>query len=354
MGKTLLGYRKLFDTLKKGNVHPLYFLYGPEEYLKKEFVRGLIEAALPGENRAFNLDILYGEEFDRTLLDDRIHSFPLFTDRRVVILKNFDGLSTANKDYVIDSAEGVSESVVFVIESAREKLDSARLKRLKKVADRRGIAASFALLDDQETVERVMQRLRREGYEIEPEALDLLLESVGTRLIDLGNEVDKILLAAGERKTIDRGLVGEVVGKYRTENLFSLLDAVGHPDPSVVLRKTLALIDGGEEPVFVLAMLQKRAVLLLQVGAILREKGRAASGGALAGLMGGAVSPYYAEILRRQCSRLQPEAIERLLSNLRWADVKLKTTRLDPKSVLEEAILASHLGKTLAPGAAKA
>jgi DNA polymerase-3 subunit delta len=349
MGKALAGYRRLFDGLKQGAVRSLYFLYGPEEFLKREFVRGVIELALPTGNRAFNLDILYGDDFDVATFDDRISSFPLFTDRRVVILKNFNDLSITSKDHVIAGAERVSASVVLVVETPEEKLDNARLKAMGKVADARGLSAAFPLLDDEETIERVMGRLKREGFSIEPEALELLVESVGTRLVDLGNEVDKLLLAVGDGTTIDRSTVAGVVGRYRTEGLFSLLDVVGRNDPALLVRRVSTLIDGGEEPVFLLAMLQKRVVLLLQVCAIIGEKGpRADNGRSLAAHMGGATSPFYAEVLRRQADRLDPSDLERLLANLRWADVKLKTTQLEPKCVLGEALLASHLGKTLA------
>jgi len=349
MGKILQNYRKLFESVKKGTVHPLYFLYGPEEYLKKEFVRGLLDAALADGNRAFNLDVIYGDEFDRAVFDDRVGSFPLFTERRVVILRNFKDLSNTHKDLVIASAENVADSVVLVVETPNEKLDTVRLKNMKKAADGRGMSFNFEFLDEVETVERVKGRFEREGFGIEREALDLLVESVGTRLIDLINEVEKICLAAGDRKTVDRELIAEVVGKYKTENIFTLLDALEKRDPAALIRVIDRLLDGGEPPVVVVGMLLKRVVLLLEVKALVAERGRAAAGGrALSGLMSGAINPWYAEKLGKQAARLERPELERLLANLRWVDFKLKTSRLNPQHLVEEALVASHLGKTLA------
>lgn len=349
MGKTLQKYRRLFEAVKKGTISPVYFLYGPEEYLKKEFIRELLDAALPRGDRSFNLDIFYGDEFDKTAFDGRVGSFPLFDGRRAVILRNFKDLSHAHKDHVIAVVGGVPESVVLIVETPNEKLDTARLKHLKKAVDAVGESFDFRFLDEEETMERVRGRFKGEGYDIGPDALDLLVESVGSRLMDLINEVEKICLAAGERKTIDRELVAAVVGRYRTETLFSVLDALGRQDPAEMIRLVNRLVDGGEEPVLVVGMLLKRVALLLEVQALVAEHGRrAAAGRALADLMSGALSPWYAGVLGRQALEFDRPGLERLLANLRWADFKVKTGAAAPKHLVEEALLASHLGKTLA------
>lgn len=349
MGRNLQKYRRLFESVKKGKIHPVYFLYGPEEFLKKEFVRELLDAALPDGNRAFNLDVFYGDEFDTAGFDDRVSSYPLFTERRVVILRNFKGLSNSNKDHVLTALEQVCESVVLVVETPNEKLDTVRLKNMKKAVDAAGLSFDFRFLDEEETVDRVRARFKREGYDVDPDALDLLVDSVGTRLIDLINEVEKICLAAGERKSVDRELVSETVGRYRTETLFSVLDAVGTRDPGQMIRLVNRLVDAGEEPVMVLGMLLKRVSLLLEVKALVSEAARGATSGAdLAGKMTGAISPWYAEALGRQARGFEGPQLERLLSNLRWADFKAKTGAASPKHLVEEALLASHLGKTLA------
>jgi DNA polymerase-3 subunit delta len=349
VGKTLQKYRTLFETVKNDQIHPVYFLYGPEEYLKQEFIRELMDHALSQGNRAFNLDVIFGDEFDPAVFDDRVGSFPLFTDRRMVIVRNFKDLSNAHKDHVIAGAATVPASVVLVVETPNEKLDSVRLKNLKKAADGAGLSFEFKYLDRPETVERVRSRFKREGYDVAPEAIDLLVESVGTKLIDLINEVEKICLAAGDRGTVDTELVSTVVGKYRTENVFSLLDGLEERDPGGMIRRLNRVIDGGEEPVVVVGMLLKRVALLLEVKALVAERGRkAASGRALAGLMSSPISPWYADKLGTQAQEFERSELERLLNNLRWAEFKVKTSSLEPKYVVEEALMACQLGKTLA------
>ncbi|MEJ2720624.1 MAG: DNA polymerase III subunit delta, partial [bacterium] len=319
MGRTLQRYKKLFDGIKSGKPRGFYFLYGPEEFLKKEFISELIDAYLPSENRAFNLDIFHGDDFDRDGFDDRISSFPLFTSRRVVVVKRFDALTTPNKDFVIERAQGLPDSVVLVVETPADKLDSARLKNIKKRADDKGLSFHFQHLSEDETIERVKARLQREGFTIDPEALDLLVESVGTHLIDLANEIDKIILSSDQGDRITRDTVAAVVGRYRTENLFALLDRLGKADEADVVHRLNRVIDGGDEPVFVLAMVIRRVIQLLHV-CMLREEH-----GGRAGRPGG-MSSYQAALLVEQAKYFQRDELEIYLRNLRWADMKIKTS----------------------------
>ncbi|HEX5132257.1 MAG TPA: DNA polymerase III subunit delta [Candidatus Krumholzibacteria bacterium] len=349
MASRLLAYKRLFEDVRKGRPKPVYFLYGPEEYMKREFVRELIAAALPESDRAFNLDIVYGEEFDPQAFDDRLQSFPLFASRRVLILKNFEALSPANRERLAERAESVPESLTLVVESSSEKLETVAHKRFAAAAGRSGVAFAFDTLDENETLERVLGRFRRESVPVDPDALDLLIESVGTRLIDLSNEVDKILLAVPQGERVTREVVASVVGRYRTDSLFSVLDGVGAVAPATLIPRLASLIESGEEPVFIVAMMLRRVVSLLEVQSVTAERGRAVSGDrGLASELAATTSPFFAGRLRNQASRIPRERLETLLANLRWADTKLKTTALDGRGVVEEALLASHVGKTLA------
>lgn len=349
MAGRLAAYKKLFDEVRQGRLKPLYFLHGPEEYMKREFVRELVHAALPDSERTFNLDILHGDEFDPYAFDDRLQSYPLFATRRVVVLRNFDALSPSNRDRVIERAAAIPPAVTLVVESADEKLESAAHKRMATAAAQVGVAFAFSTLDESETLERTLARFRREGVQIDPDALGLLVESVGTQLMDLTNEVDKILLSAADSKTVTRDGVAAVVGKYRTESLFSLLDGIGVAPPATTLVRLSSLVDAGEEPVFLVSMMLRRVVALLEVRHVVAERGRSvASDRALAEAIAATQSAFFAGKLREQSSRATPRALETLLSNLRWADLKLKTTSLEAKCLVEEALLATEVGKALA------
>jgi len=349
MGRTLQGYKALFDSLKKSQPPSVYFLYGPEQYIKREFVNEVVKRVLSDNDRAFNLDVLYGDEFERDTFHDRMSSFPLFASQRVIVIRKFEALALANKDFVIEHIEnGLPSGVILVLESIGEKLDSARLKKIDKLARETGVSHKFSLLSDAETTERVIGRLRRDSIGIEPDAVDLLVGSVGTNLADVLNEADKIALCVEEGGVVTASTVAAVVGRYRTENVFSFLDDLGARDVSGVVRRMNGVIDSGEEPIFVLAMLMRRVLQMMQVKSLLAVHGSAARNPrTLAGRMSGFVSPFMAGKLLDQSDRFDGDILDTHLDNLRWADAKLKSTSLPARGVLETAVIAAATGKSL-------
>ncbi len=346
MGRTLDAYRQLFDTVRKGSIAPVYFLYGSEEYLRREFLRELITAALPERDRSFNLDIFYGDEFDRTRFDDCISSFPLFADRRVIIVKRFDALPLAGRDAVIDSCARVPRDTVLVVESDADRLDNARLKNMASAAGAVGTAFHCAQLDAVEAVARLKSRFHRDGCDITREALELLVESVGMRLIDLGNEADKLVLVAGENETITPEHVRLVVGRYRTENLFGVLDLLGQKTCAGVVAGVERLIDAGEEPVFILAMLQRRAAQMLELASLSASGHR--SSRELAAHVQSGLRSFQVERLGRQIGAATPDRFEILLENLHWADRMVKSTTVPARTLISGALIAGFEGRTLA------
>ena len=346
MGRTLQRYKKLFDELKKSASHRVYFLYGPEEFLKKEFMAELIKSRLPEQNRAFNLDVFHGGEFDRDAFADRLSSFPLFTQRRVVVLRDFEGLSTGNQDFVLERIPQAADSVILVAETQGAKLETARLKKLQQMADERGLSFCFQHLSDDESVERVKSRVQREGFEIAPDALEFLVESVGTHLVDLANEVEKIVLAGEPGTVIDREAVAAMVGRYRTENVFGMLDQIGNGDVSNLVVRLHRVIDGGEEPVYVLAMLLRRVIQLLHVRLLMDENTKGPK--AVEQKLSGTVSPFQVSILMNQARRVNRENLEVYLGNLRWADMKLKSSSIDAGHIHDTALIAASQRKSLA------
>jgi len=146
MGRQADTYKKLFDDVRAGRVKALYFLHGPEEFMKREFLRDLATAVLPAGDRTFNIDVLHGDEFEAHAFDDRVQAFPLFATRRLGVLRNFDALSTSEREYVTARASALPDGLVLVVESGIEKLETVAHKKMAEVAAKNGVVVACAPL----------------------------------------------------------------------------------------------------------------------------------------------------------------------------------------------------------------
>jgi len=348
-GKTLQSYTKLFKELEAKGPRPVYFLYGPEEHTKREYLRAVVAAVLPEDKRAFNLDILHGDEFDKEAFNNRMSAFPLFAERRVVVIKKFEALATADKDFVLKRLEAgaLPDGTVLVVE-AGDLADGKLTVRTKKVIDfakQNGVAVEFALLRREESEEWVRQKLAQAGVAVDPEAARLLVESVGEQLIDLANEVEKLAAYVGNGGRVTTDTVASVVGRYRTEEPWAFTESLGRKDTADLLRRMNKLLEGGVEPVVILGTLLRNVIQMLQVK-LLVDEGTARGPRDVGAHLGR--QPWLAGRLLEQAARFRQEELELYLENLRWADIRLKSTATSPRTIVETAVVASSQGKRLA------
>ena len=81
-------YRELTEQIKNGKLSPLYFLFGEEPFFIQKAIRAIIETGTDPETRDFNCDVLQGEACEGEMLVQIASSFPMMSEKRVVVLKS--------------------------------------------------------------------------------------------------------------------------------------------------------------------------------------------------------------------------------------------------------------------------
>src|SRR5713226_4318297 len=95
--------KDLEQALKKGQLELVYFLFGPETYLRDEAARAIADEALRGTLlREFN-------ESSFSLTSDHVRSaiaiaeqLPMMSERRVVRIKNFGKLADKEEEALLN------------------------------------------------------------------------------------------------------------------------------------------------------------------------------------------------------------------------------------------------------------
>ncbi len=205
---------------------PIYWLEGEEEYFIDQVIKYAEHQILPESEASFNLSIYYGKDAVWSDIVNACMRYPMFAERQVVILKEGQQM----KD--IAKLEGYIErplkSTIFVVAYKDKKVDGR--SRLAKILKESGGLVTTKKMYDNQLPEWTTELVRSKGYGIQPKALQLLVDHIGNDLSRIDNEVNKLLLNIGNRKTISEDDVERFVGISKEYNSFELQTALARKD----------------------------------------------------------------------------------------------------------------------------
>ncbi len=314
---TGLGYEQLATAFRHQNFKPLYFLYGEETFQIDELQRLLIETALQAHERDFNFDLVYGAEAEAQDVLALCAGYPVMAERRVVVVRDFDKLN-GNAAFKSYAERPNPQAVVFLTCAQKPNLSAHPYRALKQHA----AWSHFKPLYDNEVPGWIKGRAEALGYQIEPQATQMLAEQVGGDLQTLAGEIDKLITFAGGRSTLTADDVLQAGGHAREYNVFELQKALGQGRRADALRIADHMLRQAAHP-------QGEALMIVAVLTAYFTKlwkmppgaGRM-SNGQIASVIG--VSPYFVQEYVAAARRFGPKALERAFAALLAADYELK------------------------------
>jgi DNA polymerase-3 subunit delta len=243
--------KDLTQSLKQGTIEPVYFLFGPEAYLRDRAARAIAAEALRGTLlREFN-------ESSFNLLSDDVGSaiaiaeqLPMMSERRVVRIGNFGKLREADEEVLLKYLDRPVETsvVIFVAD------DIDRRKKLARSL-MAGAAFEFQPLKMNELQSWLKSHLKKLEVEIEPQAQQRVLEMVSSDLHTLTNELNKLAAAALPSGRITVELVDQLISRSREHMNWELSDHIVAGNRKAALRTLRDLLDDGVEPVLLIGLL---------------------------------------------------------------------------------------------------
>ena len=272
-----------------------------DAFLQKRVVDSLLEWTLPVEARDFNLDTLDGET--ATIMDvlSRAGNLPFLADYRVVLVQRaerLEGLHRSNEE----AREGKEKSAAEKSSAEKSKQSPTRrltdglsnlppttvliLSRTPEVPEpgaragaprcvhatvdkaieghgliidctvgSKGAALATAVLN---------QEAAHRGIPLDSDAVEHLVTRAGHDIAHLLNELEKCALRAGIGEPVTVGIIDEMTKRKPQETIFDLTVALGERRGPRALGLLRELIEGGEAPELILALLVRHLRQLLQ------------------------------------------------------------------------------------------
>ncbi len=314
-------YQAVKKEIQQGKLAPVYFFFGEEVYLIEDLVRCIIEKGIDPSTKDFNFDVLQAEETDGSTVVSVASSFPMMAERRIVIVKSVQRLSTSDKKRVLEYAKAPSESTVLVLTAGKVDRRQSFYAGLSKIAH----WVECKVLYENQAVDWLKHHLKNSGISISHEGATMMVQQTGASLWNLQNESDKLLTYAWGEKQLDISHVAAVVGFSRQFNAWEFSDAVGRKDLQTALKLMEKLLEAGQSPTGLIITLCRRILLLLQMRLMLD---RGMSQNAVDQALG--LRPFFSRMYVEQVRKYTQGELESGLKLLLMADVRFKTGYWEP------------------------
>ncbi|MDP2599954.1 MAG: DNA polymerase III subunit delta [Deltaproteobacteria bacterium] len=324
----LMDLIKLNTELRAKKFSPCYLLAGPERHLVLTAQRQILNAVFGGTPQ--NVDRFSFEKTKPASVVDSLNTASLLSPKRVVVVEEADRLKKADweilKDYL---AKPNPQSVLVLI------AESIKPGDLKSLSSKTAIVECKKLYPNQ-LPQWINMEAKNSGAQISQEAARFLGDLIGADLGAIHQSLEKLLLFVGNRGLIQLEDVEKVIANTAQKNVFDMTNAIGAKKPVEALQFLNNILEQGEMPIRIFAMILRHFRLLAKAQEVLAKSGSNVQT-SLAKELG--VNPYFAKDYAVQAKRFRPRGWGKRFETLAESDRALKSSRLKSQAVLEKLIL---------------
>ncbi|WP_437223523.1 DNA polymerase III subunit delta [Planctomicrobium sp. SH661] len=311
----------------------LVVLHGNERHLKSTAMEALAREFLGSEpQEGLGLIRLPSKDLEFRTVRDELQLVSMFSDRKIVLVEDADDFVTEFRPQLENYADKPSRRALLVLEVKTWRKNT----RLSKKVDSDGLGIDCSELDGARLVTWLVQRMEEEyGKQISREAASLMVELAGTAMGLLEQELSKLASYAGDRPRITPDDVRTLVGGWKAETTWAMIDAIRDGSPGVALNCLSKLLYAGEPAPKILGGIN----YVFRKLAVAVEASRK-TGAIQPALKDAGVFPRDIANAERYLRRIKRQRAESLLETLAQADYGLKGgSRLPEQLQLEQLIL---------------
>jgi DNA polymerase-3 subunit delta len=334
---------------------PAYVLAGDETFLYERCRRAVLQAFVPPDLRDFCLSDMDLAQHSIFEILDLARTPSLMAPFQVVFVRNLKLLYTrgAKKDEfaAIDryfSSPNPQALILFVADHLRipsdprrmDMEDKSKFDRLRETLGDHCPIIELARVEDTDAMRWVTATAQEQDTRVDPDAARELVDALGSDMMLIASELEKLLLFTLGRGKITLGDVETMVLSAKQRNLYELTDAISLKDRAraiALLHGLLSSSDAGEEAA--IGHLYMLARTFRQMLVILEKNVRDSRAIWAALWQGFRMPPFAADDLIRQARRYKSRRdLTRALRLIARADLELRSSPPDKRLVLERLI----------------
>lgn len=245
------------EHIRTNSFKKFYLLYGTEDYLKKLY-RDKLKTAILKDDSDMNYTYFEGKDVEPRKVYEAAQTLPFFSDRRLILIEN-SGLFKVSSE-LGELLEDVPDSTVILF--VEDEID--KRNKLYKLIKDKGTVSEMNGLDEQNLKFFVASLLEQEGKKITESSILYFLDKTGTDMINISNEVEKLIGFCYGRDIIRPEDIDAVVTTQISGKIFLMIDAIGSKQQSKALDLYYDLLSVREKPLSILYLITRHFNILLQ------------------------------------------------------------------------------------------
>ena len=323
----LLTREELRAQLNKGEISPIYLLFGAEKYLRNQAAKAITEKVLRDDPvREFNETEFSLNDTEFLHAISSAEQMPMISPKRVVKITEIHKLKESDEDALTRYVENPADfSVVIFI---ADELDKRR--RFVKTLLGKCVSVEFGNLSEMELLTWTKGKLKELNAQADERTLRHITALVGNNVLRLTNEIEKLATATLPESVITEELVEQLVPNSREISNFDLTDHLLAKDRIKAMQILKKILDDGAEPLMLLGLIAinyRRLLLakeLMSSGVERKEVARAIN------------LPYFKqEEFLATARRSDAKLIAGNLIRIAETDLAIKTSKSTPRIQIE-------------------
>ena len=198
-------------------------MYGQEVYVKDLYINQISTAVDDGGFPDFNKIVLDSKDTIPADIDDAFDSFPMMSDKKLIIIKDSGIFQRANeeqKEYWQNRLENIPDYLIVIFDEKEVDKRSALFKKAAKI----GFEIEFSLMESSQIVTWVERETMKAGKKISKDTAGYFVSICDEGMSNIKNELDKLIAYCD--KDIGKSDVERIVSKAVGVRVFELTDCI--------------------------------------------------------------------------------------------------------------------------------
>ena len=221
--------KNIISDIKNKTFKKLYLFTGQEVFLEEYYLNNLINTVTNGESDDFNTMTVSRESADEMSINSFVDSYPLMSDKKILVLKNTGILKKSTEDEKHFWQKLIDDIPDYAIIAFYEN-DIDKRSAIYKAIAKNGYIAEFPFQSGSALINWVIKILKSNGKQMDQDVVEYLISSCNPGMINIKNELEKLISYKKENPVITKQDVDALVTKSIESKVFEMSEDIAKSD----------------------------------------------------------------------------------------------------------------------------